>query len=80
MSRIDLIDEGKASKTIKAEYARLDALGFSILNVYKMFANNEGLFRGFSEIVLALYQNSELKARYRELAYLRASQINACHY
>ena len=80
MSRISLIDQADATQEIQEIYAKLDGLGFSILNVFKMFANNRGLLKGFTEIVLALYRDSKLDPRYRELAYLRSSQINSCHY
>ena len=80
MSRIPLIEKADASEEVIKVYDELEKLGFSILNVFKLFANNERLLKGFKEIALALYQDSKLEARYRELAYLRASQLNSCHY
>jgi alkylhydroperoxidase family enzyme len=32
------------------------------------------------QFVKTLYVNPHIAPRYRELAYLRASQLNACHY
>ena len=80
MSRIPLVEKNDASVEVNKAYDELEKQGFSILNVFKMFANNDRLLKGFKEIVLALYQDSKLEARYRELAYLRASQLNSCHY
>ena len=80
MSRIPPIEKADASEEVIKAYDELEKLGFSILNVFKLFANNDRLLKGFKEIVLALYQDSKLEARYRELAYLRASQLNSCHY
>ena len=80
MSRIPLVEKSDASAEVNKVYNELEKQGFSILNVFKMFANNDRLLKGFKEIVLALYQDSKLEARYRELAYLRASQLNSCHY
>ena len=80
MSRIPLIEKNDASGEVSKVYNELENEGFSILNVFKMFANNDRLLKGFKEIVFALYQDSNLEPRYRELAYLRASQLNSCHY
>jgi alkylhydroperoxidase family enzyme len=45
-----------------------------------MFANHEKFFGAFVEMIRALYVEGKLSPRHRELAYLRASQFNGCHY
>jgi alkylhydroperoxidase family enzyme len=80
MARIPLVEAEGASDAIRATYARLEGLGFPLLNVMKLFGNDANILRGFAEIALALYDKPRLSPRYRELAYLRASQVNACHY
>jgi alkylhydroperoxidase family enzyme len=48
--------------------------------VTKLFGNHAGFLAGFAEMVGPLYLTPSLSPRYRELAYLRASQLNSCHY
>lgn len=80
MARIPLVEPAAASDEVREIYARLEGLGFTIFNVFKLFGNDARLLRGFAEIAMALYENPALSPRHRELAYLRASQLNACHY
>jgi alkylhydroperoxidase family enzyme len=81
MARIPLVDRATAPPAVQAVYADFEALGFPILNVFRLFAANPTALEGFALIAKALYGGgSPLVPRYRELAYLRASQINSCHY
>jgi alkylhydroperoxidase family enzyme len=80
MSRIPLVEPETASPTIKEMYAELESWGVPLMNVMKMFANHEGFLRGFVDMFRPLYLTPKLAPRYRELAYLRASQLNSCHY
>lgn len=80
MSRIPLIEREQASSEVREIYDRMEGLGFSLLNVIKLWANNAGAAAGFCRIAEALYGEPALSPRYRELAYLRASQLNSCHY
>lgn len=80
MARIPLIEPTIASAEVRATYAKLEAIGFPIYNVLKLFANNPVVLEGFVKIIEALYISPRIPPRYRELAYLRASQVNACHY
>ncbi len=80
MSRIPLVERADADAEVSALFDRADSLGFSLFNVFKLWANNTGAATGLLNIAEALYGNNKLSARYRELAYLRASQLNSCHY
>jgi alkylhydroperoxidase family enzyme len=81
MSRIPLIEPENAPAEIKAIYAEIEASGLPVYNVMKMFANNEHFLNALLSMVRGLYSaNSKLDPRLRELAYLRASQLNSCHY
>lgn len=51
-----------------------------MLNVTKLIGNQPELLAGFISLLQALYQRNTLPPRLRELAYLRTSQINQCHY
>jgi alkylhydroperoxidase family enzyme len=81
MARLPLIEPADAPTEVQTVYKRFETLGFPIFNVMKMFANNPKALEGFAMIVEALYgPTCALSPRYRELAYLRASQVNSCHY
>ncbi|MBI2802924.1 MAG: carboxymuconolactone decarboxylase family protein [Gammaproteobacteria bacterium] len=80
MARIPLIEPEQASADVRAAYGEMESIGFPVLNVTKLFANNPKFLNGLTQMALALYQNPVLSPRYRELAYLRASQVNVCHY
>ena len=80
MSRIPLVEPENASEGVRTLYESLSGDALPLLNVMKLFGNNTGLLAGLTHIAGALYQDAKLSPRYRELAYLRASQINSCHY
>ena len=80
MSRIPGIDPDEASPEVRAVYEKYQAAGFGIFNVMKMFANKAEFVAALFELTTGLYVNARLGPRYRELAYLRTSQLNACHY
>lgn len=80
MARIPLIEPEHAPPAVRAEYEHMQALGFPLLNVTKVLGNNADFLAGLTRIISTLYGTARLSPRYRELAYLRASQINACHY
>ncbi|MBT7561341.1 MAG: carboxymuconolactone decarboxylase family protein [Proteobacteria bacterium] len=80
MSRIKLVEKEGCDEEAEALFNRMEAMRFSLLNVFKLWANNLKGATGFLHIAEALYLDASLSARYRELAYLRASQVNNCHY
>lgn len=79
MARVQPIEFAKATPEVRALY---QALGnpARALNVTKTIANHPDFLAGFVAIVRGLYQHNVLAPRLRELAYLRSSQINQCHY
>lgn len=80
MARIDLVSLDKAPPAVRALYEEFDSIGMPLLNVVQLFGAHEAFLAGFVKMVRALYETPTLSPRLRELAYLRASQINACHY
>ncbi len=80
MPRIPLVDPETASPEVREQYEKFQSWGFPVFNVFRMFATNATALRGFGGLVEALYVTQKISPRYRELAYLRASQMNACHY
>ena len=80
MARIPLVEPQDAPPPVQAQYQQMQDLGFPTFNVFKVFGASPGILEAFLHFVKTLYVNPTIAPRYRELAYLRASQINACHY
>ncbi len=78
MARIPLVEYETAPREVRALYDAHGGPGQR--NVAKLFANQADFLAGFYAFVDGLYRHNELPARLRELAYLRASQLNSCHY
>jgi alkylhydroperoxidase family enzyme len=81
MSRIPLVEPEHAPAEVRALYESLSGgTDLPVMNVMKLFGNNVDLLTALTHLAGALYQRPRLSPRYRELAYLRASQLNSCHY
>lgn len=78
--RISLVEKEQASQDVKSIYERFESSGLGVYNVMKLWANDPAFLAGFESMINALYADDTLEARYRELAWLRTSQINSCHY
>jgi len=79
MARVPLVEYAQAPPEVRALYAQLGDPE-RMLNVTKLIANHPDFLAGFVAILRGLYQRNTLHPRLRELAYLRTSQLNSCHY
>ena len=80
MTRIPLIEPDDATDAVRAVYARFGAESQDVLNVMKVFAHDPAFLEGFAPMIEALYGDPLISPRHRELAWLRTSEVNACHY
>ena len=81
MARIPLQEPEDAPAEVREIYQRVIERRGYVNNVAKMFGNHVEFLKGFSHLVGGLYgPAAKLSPRHRELAYLRASQLNSCHY
>ena len=81
MARIPLQEPEGAPEEVREIYQRVIERRGYVNNVAKMFGNHVEFLQGFSHMVAGLYGSSaKLSPRHRELAYLRTSQLNFCHY
>ena len=78
--RIPLVETADADETVKSVYRRFEASGLGVYNVMELWANDPAFLQSFESMINGLYADDTLEARYRELAWLRTSQINSCHY
>jgi alkylhydroperoxidase family enzyme len=79
MTRIPLVEPGDAPENIQEIYNQFQGEG-SVLNVMKLFGNHAGFLSGLAQLLNSLYTENRISPRYRELAWLRTSQLNHCHY
>jgi len=79
MARVSLVEYQAASPAVRALYEELGNPD-RLLNVTKLIGNHPDFLAGFVAMLKGLYQHNALAPRLRELAYLRSSQINQCHY
>jgi len=80
MARIPLIGYDDAPASVQEIYSQFQSSGSRLLNVMKLFGNHDGFLRGVAQMLQALYADNQILPRYRELAWLRTSQLNHCHY
>lgn len=80
MSRIPLVSPDAAPPEVASLYEQLKSWDTPVFNVIQLLGNHAGFLESIVKIFEHLYVNAKLAPRYRELAYLRASQLNACHY
>jgi alkylhydroperoxidase family enzyme len=80
MSRIPLVERDPSDEEVAPLFDQMEGIGFAPLNVFRLWANNTKAAAGMLGIAEALYGSPVLSPRLRELAYLRASQLNSCHY
>lgn len=79
MARIQPLDYDDAPPEVRALYDAWGGAGAQ-LNVRKTIAHHQDFLDAFDALVRGLYLHNTLPPRLRELAYLRASQLNSCHY
>lgn len=80
MARIPYVELEDAPEEVLEIYDRFQRGGMPLLNVIKLFGNDSCFLAGLEQMSQSLYADPVLSPRYRELAYLRASQLNSCHY
>ena len=80
MPQIPLVEPETASAAVRALYESFSGPDLPVMNVMKLFGNNVEFLVALTHIADALYKTPHLSPRYRELAYLQASQLNSCHY
>lgn len=80
MARIPFVEPADAPAEVQEIYQRFNDLGYGVFNVMKVFANDPQFFAGFEQMFKSIYLDDTLAPRYRELAWLRTSDVNACHY
>ena len=79
MARLPVLTDPQDPRVEKIYTQIRQAFG-RVPNVLGTFANHGAIFVGIRELIRALFMEAALDPRLRELAYLRTSMLNECHY
>lgn len=79
MARIEPVTDPTDPRVAQL-YQQIKAAFGRVPNVLGTFANHGAIFVGIWELIRALFVEASLDPRLRELAYLRTSMLNECHY
>ncbi|MFQ5881210.1 MAG: carboxymuconolactone decarboxylase family protein [Candidatus Methylomirabilales bacterium] len=79
MARIPYVEKEQAPEEIRQIYENIEKARGMVPNLLKLMAYSPGLLRGFLGLNTAL-PGAKVDPRLRELAYLKTSQVNGCHY
>lgn len=79
MAHVGYVEPEFAPESLRSSYEGLERSTGLVLRFFKVLAHSPELLQGFLSLNGALTR-SELDPRLRELAYLRASELNGCDY
>lgn len=79
MARISYVEADKAPADVKATYDKMQAATGRVSNLMKILAHYPKGMQGVLSLVVGM-REGKLDPKLRELAYLKASRLNGCHY
>jgi uncharacterized peroxidase-related enzyme len=79
MANIPYVAREEASADVQAVYDQMQKQLGAVINIGRLLAHNPGLLQSFMALNSAA-NHTELDAKLRDLAYLKASQLNNCAY
>ncbi len=79
MARLSYVEPDRAPAEVKAVYAKVQAATGRVPNLLKLLAHYpKGMQAAMG--LMGAAREGKLDPKLRELAYLRTSKINGCHY
>jgi len=79
MGHVSYVSKEQADESIRPIYDDIEKKRGVVLNFFKAMAHNSAILQGFLALNSAL-SKVKLDGKLRELAYLKASQVNGCDY
>jgi len=79
MALVRYVSTGEAAESIKPHFEKVESRGHNVPNFLRVLAHSPELLEGFIALNGALNRIG-LDPKLRELAYIRASEINTCGY
>ncbi len=80
MARISYLEKTQAPEEVQTIYAQIEKATGRIPNLIKAMAHSPTLLRQIVGYNQAIRNDTQLDPKLRELAYLKTSQLNRCHY
>lgn len=80
MARIPYVEHDQAPDDVQAIYQDLEGRQGAVPNIFKLMAHSPPLLKSFLGFFNAQLIETSLDPILRELAYIKASRVNACDY
>src|SRR5690349_6157859 len=80
MARVHLMDLKEMQPDLQETFRKLEANGYSVLNINRAMAHAPELSRDFLRLGSKILFKSRLDPKLRELAILRVSRLTKCKY
>jgi uncharacterized peroxidase-related enzyme len=79
MALVSYVPTSETADSIRTRFENIEKKGHDVPNFLRTLAHNPEIFEGFLALNGAL-NRTQLDPKLRELAYIRASEVNACGY
>jgi len=80
MPLCDFVDEEQSPPLVKRVFDSLRKQGFRVVNAHRVMAHNPEVLRHMDKFSHAVADENILSNRIKELAILKVSLVNGCHY
>jgi uncharacterized peroxidase-related enzyme len=80
MGVVNPLTKEQASPELKDTFEKLAARAGKVPNIFAVMAHRPGVLNTFLPLYKAIIGEGTVEAKYKELAYLRASMVNGCEY
>lgn len=80
MARIPYVNKDKAPKEVAEIFAKMEANGAPVLNLWKMAANSPATLPHLIRLGNSLLTKTSLSPKLREMAILRVAELLSCEY
>jgi uncharacterized peroxidase-related enzyme len=80
MGVVNPLTKEQAAPELQDTFAKLAARGGKVPNIFAAMAHRPAVLSAFLPLYKAVVNEGTVDAKYKELAYLRASMVNGCEY
>jgi uncharacterized peroxidase-related enzyme len=80
MSVVNTLTREQAAPEVHSTFEKLTAGAGKVPNIFAAMAHRPAVLNAFLPLYAAIVNQGTVEAKYKELAYLRASMINGCEY
>ena len=80
MGVVNPLTKEQAAPELQETFEKLAARGGKVPNIFGTMAHRPAVLNTFLPLYKAIISDGTVEAKYKELAYLRASMVNGCEY